>query len=332
MRTGTSLVNRIFTFTVFIAILAFIAGSLNLSAKRDYNRSIPPYTAVVMPPSPRPSPSEASSSDAPNVKVGIPYSPGTEPVVTQPPTPAETEPDGTQPPLPAETEPVETVGSEPFTYKFAAQLPEREAVDESYFQNALFIGDSRTVGFCNFTGITKYCYARVALNIKSVLTIAFIEDSSGGTTVTRTILDTVKAYPKSFGKIYISFGINEYSMSGTTFIACYEYFINALRDVLPEGVPIYVQSVLPVNEKAEGPKGYQVKNSQLDAFNKLLADMSQRLGIYFINTAEAVTAKDSFTLPSGIANDGVHLNKSTCDIVHDYLFTHTAAQTTDNKK
>jgi lysophospholipase L1-like esterase len=89
--------------------------------------------------------------------------------------------------------------------------------------------------------------------------------------------------------------------------------------------------VLPVNEKAEEQKGYHVKNSQHDAFNTLLADMSQRLGIYFVNTAEAVTAKDSFTLPSGIANDGVHLNKSACDKVYDYLFTHTAGQTTVNK-
>jgi hypothetical protein len=87
--------------------------------------------------------------------------------------------------------------------------------------------------------------------------------------------------------------------------------------------------VLPVNENDEEQKGYHVKNSQLDAFNILLADMSQQLNIYFVNTAEAVTAKDSFNLPSGVANDGVHLNKSTCDKVRDYLFTHTAA---DNKK
>lgn len=330
MRTGTSLVNRIFTFTVFIAILAFIAGSLNLSAKRDYN-ILTPYTASVMPPSPRPSPSEEESCEVPNVKVGMPNPPETEPVTTQQPDPAKTEPPETKPPEPAETEPGDTVGSGIWTYKFTAQLPQSEPVNETYFQNALFIGDSRTVGFCNFTGITKYNYARVALNIKSVLTTAFIEDNSSGTTVTRTILDTVKVYPKSFDKIYISFGINEYSWSGTTFIACYEYFINALRELLPEDVPIYVQSVLPVNEKAEEQKGYHVKNSQLDAFNILLADMSQRLGIYFVNTAEAVTAKDSFTLPSGIANDGVHLNKSACDKVYDYLFTHTAKQTAVNK-
>lgn len=348
MQTGTSFLYRIFTFTIFIIILVLIAGSLNLSAKLDYN-TYKPYKANVMPPSVRPSPSEASSSDmpvSPETKI-----PETEPAETIPPEkadtepveikpPVDTEPAETEPPVetepaetkpPVETEPAEIPDSEKWEYTFAGQLPVSKTADETYFKNALFIGDSRTVGFCNFTGIAKYCYARVSLNIKSVLTTAFIEDSSSGTTVTRTVLDTVKAYPKSFGKIYISFGVNEYSWTGTTFIACYEYFINSLRDVLPEGVPIYVQSVLPVDEKVSDKNGYRVHNNQLDAFNILLADMAQRLDVFFVNTAEAVTADDSFSMPSGFASDGVHLNKSTCVKVQDYLFTHTASQISDNQ-
>lgn len=343
MQTGTSLIYRIFTFTIFIIILIFIAGSLNLSAKLDYN-TFKPYKTNVMPPSPRPSPLEASSSDMPVFpETKIPEAEPAEtipPAETEPAEKAETEPAETIPPVetesaetipPAETEPAEIPDSGKWEYTFAGQLPVSNIPDETYFKNALFIGDSRTVGFCNFTGIAKYCYARVSLNIKSVLTAAFIEDNSSGTTVTRTVLDTVKAYPKSFDKIYISFGVNEYSWTGTTFIACYEYFINSLRDVLPEGVPIYVQSVLPVDEKASVQNGYRVNNKQLDAFNILLAAMAERLDVYFVNTAEAVTAGDSFSMPSGFASDGVHLNKSTCVKIKNYLFTHTANQVSENK-
>ncbi|MHB1150884.1 MAG: GDSL-type esterase/lipase family protein [Eubacteriales bacterium] len=356
MQTGTSLIYRIFTFTIFIIILIFIAGSLNLSAKLDYN-TFKPYKPNAMLPSQRPSPSEASSSDMPDSpETKVPETepaetepPETEPAETDPPAetepaetdpPAETEPAETRPPAetepaetrpPAETEPVVNPDSEIWKYAFAGQLPVSSKVDDTYFKNALFIGDSRTVGFCNFTAIAKYCYARVSLNIKSVLTTEFIEDSSSGTTITRTVLETVKAYPKSFGKIYISFGVNEYSWAGTTFIACYEYFINSLRDVLPEGVPIYVQSVLPVDENVSVKNGYHVNNNQLDDFNGLLADMAERLDVYFVNTAEAVTAEDSFSLPSGYASDGVHLNKSTCLKIQDYLLTHTANQVSDNK-
>jgi len=346
MQTGTSLIYRIFTFTIFIMILIFIAGSLNLSAKLDYNR-FKPYKPNVMLPSPRPAPSEASSSDMPHSPET--KSPETEPAETEQPVetepaetkpPAETEPAETRPPAetepaetrpPAETLPVMNPDSEKWKYTFAGQLPVSNKVDDTYFKNALFIGDSRTVGFCNFTGISKYCYARVSMNIKSVLTTAFIEDNSSGTVITRTVLDTVKAYPKSFGKIYISFGVNEYSWSETTFIACYEYFINSLRDVLPESVPIYVQSILPVEEKVSDKNGYRVNNNQLDVFNGLLADMAERLDVYFVNTAEAVTAEDSFSLPSGYAGDGVHLNRSACLKIQDYLFTHTANHISDNK-
>ncbi|MDD4772616.1 MAG: GDSL-type esterase/lipase family protein [Eubacteriales bacterium] len=354
MRTGTSLIYRIFTFTLFIILLAFIAGSLNLTAKRDYN-TFKPYKSDLLPPSPHPSPMEASASDLPNGGIVMPEpDETTQPVETEEPDqnaqpdgteepdknaqPDGTEepdknaqPDGTEEPdknaQPDGTEEPDK-NAEPdddtWSYTFASQLPQSPAVDKSYFKNALFIGDSRTVGFCNFTGISKYCYARVSLNIKSVLTTEFIEDTSGDTPVVRTVLGTVKEYPRAFGKIYISFGVNEYSWSGTTFIACYEYFINALRDILPEDVPIYVQSVLPVEERAAVENGYRLKNDQLHAFNILLSDMAQRLDVYFVNTAQAITAADSFSLPVGQSGDGVHLNKAACDTIMDYLFTHTA--------
>lgn len=350
MRTGTRIIYRIFTFTLFITILAFIAGSLNLSAKRD-NNTFQPYKANTMPPSVRPAFSEASGSDMPVFpETEIPEPAETEPVETEPVEtepadshPAETEPAEIKPAAvvrPAETEPAAvkptavTKPEEPestpdpsaadWKYSFAGQIPESDSVDAAYFKNALFIGDSRTVGFCNFSGIAKYCYARVSLNIKSVLTAAFIEDNSSGKTVARTVLDTVRAYPKSFDKIYVSFGVNEYSWPGTTFIACYEYFIKELRDILPENVPIYILSVLPVDEKAAQRNGYYVHNSQLDAFNSLLSDMSGKLGVHFVNTAESVTAEDAFSLPEGLAGDGVHLNKPACLTIKDYLYTHTA--------
>lgn len=227
------------------------------------------------------------------------------------------EPEHTEPPI---------VPEEPLPpHSYAGQLPERETVTDDYFANAVFIGDSRTVGFCNFTGISPYCYARVSLNIKSVLTSRFIEDSSVNPPAVRTVLETVGEYPNSFGKIYISFGVNEYSMPGNLFITCYEHFIGELIALLPEGTPIYVQSVLPINEKQAIANGYNVKNSQLIGFNDLLVEMCGNYdGVYFVNTAEAVIENDLFVLPDRVSNDGIHMNKSTCDKVKDYLYTHTA--------
>ena len=222
-----------------------------------------------------------------------------------------------------ETEP--PIEIDPLSLVYPNQIPQSDAVGADYFSRALFIGDSRTVGFCNYTNISKYSYAMVSLNIKSVLTASFIEDrdKTTGAAVTRTVLDTLKLYPNSFDKVYISFGVNEYSWQGNLFITCYEYFLDRLEEILPEGTLIYVQSVLPVNEKQSFAAGYSVRNSQLQNFNVLLAEMAARRGVNFVNTAEAVYENGAFALASGAAGDGIHLNKSACLTVRDYLFTHT---------
>jgi len=239
---------------------------------------------------------------------------------------SETENDTETETTPPETEKQEIIDQPVLPiYIYNSQLGESAEVDDSYFSKALFIGDSRTIGFCNFTNISPHCYARVSLNVKSVLTTAFVEDFSTEPATVRTVADAIRAYPDSFDKVYIGFGINEYGMASNVFISCYKNFIGELIDILPEGTPIYIQSILPINETKAKLNGYRVKNYQLSEFNDLLAEMcTQYENVHFVNIAEAVITEDSFTLPADASNDGIHMNKSTCEKIKYYLYTHTA--------
>ena len=208
---------------------------------------------------------------------------------------------------------------------FDNQLPESAAVDDDFFSKAVFIGDSRMVGFCNSAGLSKYCYAAVSLNIKTVLTQSIITDTSGGTTVTRTVLEMLNAHPDWYDKVYIGFGINEYSMLGTSFVKCYEYFIGQIRAALGDDIPIYVEAVFPVNEEKALAKGYKVTNEAVRDKNLLLADLTKRLDVYFVNIAEAVCKEDCFELIDNASNDGVHVGYAANLQIASYLKTHTKA-------
>ena len=139
------------------------------------------------------------------------------------PTPPEPEiPDEpTEDDIPPEPVTVYPLGPSP--YDFSSPVPLADPVNDDYFLNTLFIGDSRTVGVGAWGGVKAYFYAKVALTIRGVMSIPFIEDTLADSeeTVTRTIMDTIREYPV-FDNVYIAFGLNELGWSKNAFITTYE--------------------------------------------------------------------------------------------------------------
>ena len=84
---------------------------------------------------------------------------------------------------------------------------EFQQVDESYFDDALFIGDSRTVGLRDYTDLSEHAdfFCETSLTIYKVLE----EDFKNMGTVKEALEN------KDYGKIYIMVGINELGR-GTT--------------------------------------------------------------------------------------------------------------------
>lgn len=254
--------------------------------------------------------------------VDIPLSPVTDPPVTGPTD----ETTGTVTTPPITTEP--PISSDPNQIKhvYAGSLPASEDAGDSWFSDALFLGDSRTVGLANYSGIPSTYYAKTSLNIFTAFTEKFLDDN--GTSY--TILEKIEKDGQVYSKVYLWFGLNELGYAQSTVVNMYRKMITQLRELLPNA-QIYVISIVPVSQKTSDTSPYGVTNENVYKFNTAFAAMAKDMGVYFVNAAEDFSddtgalraqTRDGKT----ISLDGIHFGTAAVKEFFAYLRTHTAAQ------
>ena len=205
------------------------------------------------------------------------------------------------------------------TYDFSKPVPPSDPADLAYFDDAIFIGDSRTEGLFLNTGLSNATsFAHMGLMVDTVFTRPLF--NVNGEKV--SVIDAMKK--AEFSKVYIMLGINETGWAySSIFIQKYGEIIDAIREINPD-VLIYVQAIMPVSQKVSNTHSY-VKNSKITEYNQLLLQMAEEKQVYYIDTASAV-AGEGGSLPDDAAPDGIHLVRSYCQRWLDYLMTHTVAQ------
>lgn len=216
--------------------------------------------------------------------------------------------------VPAQPEPPKE--PEIVTYNYSLPVPQSEAVDETYFNDAIFIGNSRTEGFILYSGLANATsYTSRGLMVNTVFTDRVI--NMNGQKI--SVMAAVRANPNFF-KVYIMLGTNELGwVYSNLFIKKYAEIIDALQAINPDAL-IYVQSILPVT-KSKSAKDKIYNNPKINQFNALLSKMAAEKKIYYLNVAEAV-ADSKGNLPEGSAYDGVHLKKACCIKWLEYLKCH----------
>lgn len=225
----------------------------------------------------------------------------------------------------------ETTQVDPADFDYTKPVPESPPVDMSYYNDALFIGDSRTEGFRMFAGLNNATYySAKGLAANTVFTEHFIPsdgfDLPPGTDTGEdgklTVAQAIE-YGRGFGKVYIMLGINELGWQNVnTFIKYYRELLAHVRKHNPDAA-IYVQLIIPVSKsKSDSDKIYN--NERIGMFNGLIAQMCADEHVYCINTPEAV-CDETGALPEDAGVDGVHMKKSYCERWRDYLFSHTVS-------
>lgn len=193
------------------------------------------------------------------------------------------------------------------------------AVDESYFKDALFIGDSRTVGldlYAKFPEETDF----IAANSTSIYQIfekpkkiAVLSDGSKA-----TVEEALKE--KQYGKIYIMLGINEIG-GGTTagFFTSYAEAVNKIRLLQPNAV-IFVQAIMRVTaEKSADATSF--KNERINERNQALALMANQKDIFYLEINDAL-CDETGALIADYTYDQVHLKAKYYLLWKDYLLAH----------
>ncbi len=206
------------------------------------------------------------------------------------------------------------------TFDYSRPVPAADiAVADDYFQDSVFIGDSRTEAFQMFSGPQNAVYYHSnGLKVDTIFTKEVIKKVNEQKI---TIMEALRQ--KHFRKVYIMLGINELGWAySDLFIKKYGEVVAEIKNIEPE-VLIYVQSILPVSEeRSQNDEIYN--NTNIGKYNELIQQMAAEESLCYLDVAQCVTDEEG-NLYSDASTDGIHLNKTYCDLWLDYLKLHYVA-------
>jgi len=189
-------------------------------------------------------------------------------------------------------------------------------VEDDYFADVLFLGDSRTHGLQLYGGLTTGTYFHaVGATVESVFSKA-TQEIEGGKKV--PMVDALAGLECS--KVYVMLGVNELGWPmAEKFGEQFGLLVDRIREELPEA-EVVIQSILPVSAKQDAKKSY-VNNKRIVVYNTILEELAQEKQCPYLNVAEAV-ADETGCLQSNLTSDGVHLNIAGSKEWVSYLKSH----------
>ena len=215
-------------------------------------------------------------------------------------------------------------GSTAMDFRLASMpVTESEPVDLSYFDSAVFLGDSLTQGLQIYdTGLPNahYCAYR-GVGPNAVV---------NGTTCTRidgvqeVPLEALTSYaPKS---VYILLGTNVLTQDTdyTSFLNYYSLMLDNIRALLPDA-DIYVQSITPVRPEVSAGAGHSgMYGARFIRVNNDLAALAVEKGCYFLDLWEVLADANGDLKAEYAQPDGYHLLPEGYAAWVSYLRTHVA--------
>ena len=192
------------------------------------------------------------------------------------------------------------------------------SVDDSYFDDALFIGDSRMVGlsqYCQDIDARATFYAKKSLSIYNIRDDKWIETEDGDEISLAEALET-----NHFSKVYIMVGINELGRGDENdFRQAYQDVINQIQAAEPNAY-IFINSIMHVSkEKNETDELYN--NTNINIRNDAIKSLDDKQNIFYLNINEAVDDEEG-NLDAETTTDGVHLKGACYEPWHEYLLSH----------
>lgn len=214
-------------------------------------------------------------------------------------------------------------------------LAEGARVDDSYFDDAVFIGDSVSLK------LEKYVTAKRNSDASFFGGAQFLTAGSMGSGNAlqavsgdsihplyngqkMALADSVKA--SGAKKVYIMLGMNDlapYGVDGA--VNNMQTLIEGILEKTPDA-QIFVESATPL-VAAQNVESHKLKNSNIALYNQKLSALCQQKGWYFVNVWSAVQDGNGNLISSYCSDPdsmGIHFTDTGCEVWLDYLYTHTA--------
>lgn len=203
-----------------------------------------------------------------------------------------------------------------------------EKVTEEYFDDALFIGDSRTVGLQDYAGMegraTFYC--KTSLTIWDVLEKPIVKEEGQ-----KQLLTVEEALTQNqFGKIYLMVGINELGRGNTElFMEQYAKVVNRIRELQPDAI-IFVEGIMRVAGKKNASDAI-FNNTNINEKNERIRELADNKDIFYIDVNEVVCDEEG-NLNADYTSDEVHLKAVYYQIWKEFLLEHGIVREESNAK
>ncbi|MDE5770749.1 MAG: hypothetical protein K2I06_03815 [Ruminococcus sp.] len=186
----------------------------------------------------------------------------------------------------------------PATEEVTTEPPPPEPVfvesDPSYFDDALFIGDSRTVGL-NEYGTLKNADYFCSVGLASYkIDSEYINGYS--------IYDMLSS--RQYGKIYVMLGINECGNDFNYTVDSFSSMMDTIREYQPDAI-IYIMSSLHVTAIRQA-QGDTITNENINRLNEAQSKFADGQTIFYIDVNEIFDDSEG-NLMAECSNDGVHV-------------------------
>lgn len=195
--------------------------------------------------------------------------------------------------------------------------------DKSYFDDALFIGDSRTVGIESFSMLQNATYfAAEGMNVYHIAEDSIKVKGYGNITLPK-LLDS-----KKFGKVYIMLGLNEIGYRFDSVMKEYKKTVDLVRKKQPDAL-IYIEANQHVTAKESG-RDPEVTNERIDKLNSLMKELADGKKSFYIDVNEFFD-DESGALGAKYTYDGVHVMANYYNDWAKWLLTKTYVKASPKK-
>ena len=213
--------------------------------------------------------------------------------------------DTLKPTKPVETKPAET----------KAPKPSKDLTPVS-LNDTLFVGDSRTVGIREYSGLKGAdFFCSVGMNIFDVTGESLSVDGVGNVTLSQLLSK------KQYSKVYIMLGINEVGYPHSSVVDKYSKVLDLIKEKQPNA-SIIIEANLHVS-KSRSDSDKVVNNASINDLNTKLSALADGSKVFYID-ANTIFDDASGSLSSDMTSDGTHLYAKYYPTWVEWISTETA--------
>lgn len=200
---------------------------------------------------------------------------------------------------------------------FSIYIPQSDPVSDEYFNDILFLGDSRFVSMEAYGTVPKRCIlAENGISAGNFYTSSFFNEDTG----------TVQTLPEFFDSrnpkiIYIALGVNGVGfLPAETVVSDVAKIATLAKETCPDSV-IVIQSILPVSDiKTEVSPN--LTNEKIDACNDLLIDLATENNYLYMDLSPIMKNSEGKLHADYDYGDGLHFNENAYIVMKNYWRTH----------